>query len=82
MLAHKTKTPTLQIVGEVDYCVPMSQGQQLHQALQETGTESVLVTYPGEGHGIRSFPAFIDFSTRLVGWFERWMPADKDDGES
>jgi len=36
---------------------------------------SALAIYPREGHGIRSFPALIDQCTRIVGWFERFMPA-------
>ena len=32
--------------------------------------------YPGEGHGVRKFPALIDFATRAVGWFERHMPPE------
>jgi dipeptidyl aminopeptidase/acylaminoacyl peptidase len=30
--------------------------------------------YPGEGHGVRRHPAVLDWLTRIVGWFEQWMP--------
>jgi hypothetical protein len=30
-----------------------------------------MVIYPGEGHGVRRFPAVTDYQTRLVPWFER-----------
>ena len=33
----------------------------------------MLVTYPQEGHGVRSFPAALDFCARLVAWFEEHM---------
>jgi dipeptidyl aminopeptidase/acylaminoacyl peptidase len=33
----------------------------------------VLVTYPHEGHGVRAFPAAIDYATRVVGWFTRYL---------
>ena len=39
------------------------------------GVESVLVIYPQEGHGVRSYPAVTDFLTRTLDWFERHMPA-------
>jgi len=32
------------------------------------------VIYPGEGHGVRRFPAVTDHLTRLVMWFEKYMP--------
>ena len=35
---------------------------------------SQLVIYPGEGHGVRRFPAVTDHLTRLVMWFEKYMP--------
>jgi hypothetical protein len=31
---------------------------------------SALVTRPEQGHGIREFPAAIDYAARLVAWFE------------
>jgi dipeptidyl aminopeptidase/acylaminoacyl peptidase len=35
----------------------------------------VLVVYPQEGHGVRSYPAVIDFCTRVLAWFDKYMPA-------
>jgi dipeptidyl aminopeptidase/acylaminoacyl peptidase len=43
---------------------------QFHNALLENGVQSVLVTYPEEGHGVRKLPAAIDFAARVVAWFE------------
>jgi dipeptidyl aminopeptidase/acylaminoacyl peptidase len=39
------------------------------------GVDSELVIYPAEGHGVRQFPAVTDYLTRLVTWFEKYMPA-------
>lgn len=75
MHAHKVKTPSLNICGALDRCTPPSEAMQFHNALLEHGVESVLVTYPEEGHGVRKFPAAIDYATRLVSWFEEHMPA-------
>ncbi len=33
------------------------------------------VIYPEEGHGVRNFPAVIDFCARALDWFQRFMPA-------
>ena len=46
------KTPTLVTHGEIDYRVPIGQGQQLFTALQEMKIPSKLVQFPDEGHWI------------------------------
>lgn len=74
MFAHKARTPTLNICGALDRCTPPSEARQFHNALLENGVISALLTYPEEGHGIRKFPAAIDFVARVVGWFETHMP--------
>ena len=70
MHAHKVNTPTMNVCGALDRCTPASEAIQFHNALLESGVKSVLVTYPEEGHGVRRYPAAIDFTARLVGWFE------------
>src|ERR1700687_5681200 len=75
MHAHKAKTPTLNICGALDRCTPPEEAVQFHNALLENGVKSVLVTYPEEGHGVRKFPAAIDYAARVVAWFEEHMPA-------
>lgn len=70
MHAHKVRTPTLVICGSLDRCTPPEEGLQFHNALREYDVESVLVRYPEEGHGIRKFPAVIDYAARIVSWFE------------
>ena len=71
--AHKAKTPTLSICGALDRSAPPAEATQFHRALLENGTKSVLVTYPEEGHGVRKFPATIDYAARVVSWFEEYM---------
>jgi dipeptidyl aminopeptidase/acylaminoacyl peptidase len=75
MYAHKVKTPTLNICGALDRCTPPEEAVQFHAALLENGVKSVLVTYPEEGHGVRKFPAAIDFAARMVDWFDDHMGA-------
>lgn len=31
--------------------------------------------YPEEGHGVRAYPAQIDFLTRVLQWFDRYLLA-------
>jgi len=74
LAASRVRTPCLNIAGAVDRCTPPGQAREFHQALLRQGVESVLVTYPQEGHGFRSYPAVTDLLTRVTSWFERHMP--------
>ncbi|MBD0739255.1 alpha/beta hydrolase family protein [Streptomyces sp. CBMA29] len=73
--ASKARTPCLNVAGALDNCTPPGQAQEFHQALRAHGVPSTLVIYPQEGHGVRTYPAQIDFLTRVTDWFERHMPA-------
>jgi len=74
--AHRVKTPVLNVCGAMDRITPPGQALEFHRAVQEVGTESVLVTYPLEGHGVRAMPAMFDFLARAMGWFIKHMPVD------
>lgn len=73
--AHRVTTPCLNVAGARDRCTPPGQAREFHTALVEQGVESVLAIYPEEGHGVRAFPALLDYCTRMLAWFERHMPA-------
>ncbi len=73
MHARKVKTPTLNICGARDRCTSPEEAIQFHNALLENNARSVLVTYRKEGHGIRKFPALIEYSARIAGWFIEHM---------
>lgn len=75
LYAHRAKTPTLSTCGALDRCTPPEEAVQFHNALLENGVQSVLVRYPQEGHGVRRWPALVDYSARLVDWFEAHMGA-------
>nr|WP_279606937.1 prolyl oligopeptidase family serine peptidase [Burkholderia gladioli] len=74
--AERVRTPTLHVCGALDRITPAGQALEFHRALQgSTDVESVLLTYPHEGHGISSMPASFDFAARVMHWFDRHMPA-------
>lgn len=75
MHAAAVRTPVLQVTGALDKCTPAEQAVEFHRALVEHGVTSELAIYPEEGHGVRRLPALIDYSARLVSWFETHMPA-------
>ena len=74
MHASKARTPTLLTAGAKDRCTPAGQAREFYQALIDHGVDSELVIYPEEGHGVSRFPAVTDYLTRLLTWFERYMP--------
>lgn len=79
MFAHQCRTPVLNICGALDHNTPPGQALEFHRALQRHACESVLLTYPLEGHGCRNFPAHIDVTARATDWFVRHMPSRAGD---
>jgi dipeptidyl aminopeptidase/acylaminoacyl peptidase len=73
--SERVTTPTLSVCGALDKNTPAVQALEFHHALQLRGVQSVLATYPLEGHGVRTMPASFDYVTRLVTWFTSHMPA-------
>jgi dipeptidyl aminopeptidase/acylaminoacyl peptidase len=50
--AKNFKTPTLVIHSQLDYRVPLNQGLELFQTLQNRGVRSRLIYYPDENHWV------------------------------
>jgi dipeptidyl aminopeptidase/acylaminoacyl peptidase len=73
MFANKARTPTLNICGALDRSAPPEEAVQFHRALKAQGVTSALVIYPEEGHGVRKFPAVIDYAARVAAWFYQHM---------
>lgn len=67
---NNVSTPTLVVVGDLDRISVPSQGVEFFRALREHGIESALVSYPEEGHNLRSMPATIDGAARFLSWFD------------
>jgi dipeptidyl aminopeptidase/acylaminoacyl peptidase len=72
----KANTPTLIIHGAVDPRVPIGQSQELYTALKWKGTPVEFVTYPREGHGVSEKAHQLDFMTRVLGWYEKYLKND------
>ncbi len=73
--ADRVTTPTLLTAGTEDRCTPPGQAMEFFRALRARGVPVEVAIYPGEGHGVRKFPASLDLTTRTTVWFERFMPA-------
>jgi dipeptidyl aminopeptidase/acylaminoacyl peptidase len=72
--ADRVTTPTLLTAGTEDRCTPPGQAMEFYRALHARGVPVEVTIYPGEGHGVRKFPAYLDLVTRSTAWFERFMP--------
>jgi dipeptidyl aminopeptidase/acylaminoacyl peptidase len=73
MSIEKVTTPTLIMVGDRDYRVPLPQSEQLYVALRSLGKPAALVVYPGQSHGI-SRPSYqIDRLRRYGLWYDKYI---------
>lgn len=71
--AHRCTTPTLIIQGAEDRCTPVSQAEELFNAIAETGTDVELVVYPREGHVPLERAHALDAIRRTQEWFDRHL---------
>lgn len=69
----RLSTPTLLTAGAKDRATPAGQAIEFGQALRLQGVPAEVVIYPEEGHGVSTYPAVLDFATRIVDWFERYL---------
>jgi dipeptidyl aminopeptidase/acylaminoacyl peptidase len=71
-LAHvaSVTTPTLFLHGADDHDVPIEQAEEMFVAMRKLGVETVLVRYPGEGHGFRRPENRVDALRRTIDWFD------------
>jgi dipeptidyl aminopeptidase/acylaminoacyl peptidase len=71
--ADRIKTPTLFMVGEKDFNVPLAGSEQMYQALRSLGVDTQLVIYPGQFHGI-TIPSYkVDRLQRYLDWYNKYL---------
>ena len=70
--ADEIVTPTLFLVGEKDWNVPLIGSEQMYQALKHLEIQTQLVIYPNEHHGL-SKPSYIkDRLDRYLDWYGKY----------
>ena len=75
--AKKFRTPMLITLGELDYRVPITGGEQMFTALQRQGVPSKLIRFPDEDHWIMK-PQNREFWYRsILDWFDQWLKQGK-----
>ena len=71
--ADRIKTPTLFLVGEKDFNVPLAGSEQMYQALRSLGVDTQLVIYPNQFHGI-TMPSYrVDRLQRYLEWYGKYL---------
>ena len=70
------KTPTLIQHGELDRRVPIANGYQLRQALEDRGVPVEMVVYKGFGHGITKPKSQRAVMQHNLGWFNHYIFGD------
>ena len=71
--AGNIKTPTLFLVGEKDYNVPLIGSEQMYQALKHLEIPTELIIYPGQHHSF-SIPSYNkDVLDRYLQWYEKYL---------
>jgi len=71
--ADKINTPTLFLVGEEDYNVPMIGSEQMYQALKYLSVPSQLIIYPGEHHSFSTPSYEKDVINRYLSWYNKYL---------
>lgn len=72
MFVRDFKTPTLVMHGELDYRVPVGQGQQLFTGLQLQKVPSKMVLFPDEGHWILKPQNSVLWYQTFLDWVTEW----------
>ncbi|MCF6441083.1 prolyl oligopeptidase family serine peptidase [Pseudoalteromonas luteoviolacea] len=76
--ADKVNTPILLMFGDKDGAVPWQEGIQYYLALRRHNKDAIFLQYEGEPHHLKQFPNQVDFSVRMMEYFDhylRGMPA-------
>lgn len=72
-LVGNMQTPTMLITGEDDQRTPISETEQLYQALKLKGVDTVMVRVPGSPHGIAGRPSrLVSKVDNILEWFRRY----------
>jgi dipeptidyl aminopeptidase/acylaminoacyl peptidase len=71
----RVETPLLIIQGALDRTVPPAQAEEVFVGLRRLGKPVAYARYEGEGHwqGTWGHANVVDYWTRLIGWFDRYL---------
>jgi dipeptidyl aminopeptidase/acylaminoacyl peptidase len=71
-----TAKSMLLMVGDNDGTVDPRQGSLFYNYARRAGKEVVLLSYPGEGHGLSKKENQIDYERRILQWFGHYLKGE------
>jgi dipeptidyl aminopeptidase/acylaminoacyl peptidase len=71
--ADKVNTPVLIMFGDDDGAVPWQEGIQYYLALRRHNKDAIFLQYEGEPHHLKKFPNQVDFSIRMMEYFDHHL---------
>jgi dipeptidyl aminopeptidase/acylaminoacyl peptidase len=71
--ADKVNTPIMIMFGDQDGAVPWQEGIQYYLALRRAGKDVIFLQYEGEPHHLKKFPNQVDFSIRMMEYFDHHL---------
>ena len=71
--ANNIVTPTLFLVGEKDYNVPLIGSEQMYQALKHLNIPTELIIYPDENHSFSTPSYNKDVLERYLAWYDKYL---------
>ncbi|MEO2281693.1 S9 family peptidase [Pseudoalteromonas pernae] len=71
--ADKVNTPIMIMFGNDDGAVPWQEGIQYYLALRRAGKDVIFLEYEGEPHHLKKFPNQVDFSIRMMQYFDHHL---------
>ena len=74
-LAANFKTPMLIIHNDLDFRVPVSEGQQLFTALQRQGIPSKFINFPDESHWVQKAANSRFWHNEIFSWIQEYCPS-------
>ncbi len=72
----KARTPTLIQHGEFDKRVPIPNGYELRQGLEDRGVKAEMIVYKGYGHGITKPKSMRAVMQHNLAWFNHYLWGD------
>jgi dipeptidyl aminopeptidase/acylaminoacyl peptidase len=75
----RVTTPVLIVQGSSDRITTPARTEEIFVGLRRLGKEVEYARYEGEDHGFWFYPNRVDFSKRVIRWFDQWLkPAAAD----
>lgn len=74
--ADKVNTPIMLMFGNNDGAVPWQEGIQYYLALRRANKDVIFLEYEGEPHHLKQFPNQVDFSIRMMQYFDHHLKGE------